>query len=86
MSPPMSLDLRNVRQPTHWHIKPKELPPECPSDTLSNRSLAHSRQTDETNDLALDSTMQFAQGEEFEDVRFDVGQVVSSTLVVCLME
>lgn len=51
ISPPMTLNLRNVRQPANRESE--ELPPESPSDRLANRRLAHTWRTGQANDLAL---------------------------------
>ena len=72
--PPMSLNLSNVRQPTHG--KPKELTIERASDGFSDGGFAYAWGTDETKDFAFDGSAEFTDGEEFEDAVFDLGEAV----------
>jgi len=69
ISPPMSLDLRHIPQPTH--TDPVELPLQRSSDGLGDAGLSDSRRSDEADDLALNGSTEFPDGEELEDSILD---------------
>ena len=74
ISPPMALDLRDVRQPAHR--EPEELPVQRARDGLADRGLAHAGRAGEADDLALHRPAELAHGKELEDAVLDVLQPV----------
>ena len=78
ISPPVSLDLRNIRQPTHR--KPEKSPPKRTCDGLAYACLSHTWRAYKADDFALNRTAQLANSKELKDACLDIGE----TIVVCV--
>lgn len=72
--PPMTLDLRHIRQTTNG--EPEELTIESACDRFADGGLSNTRRTSETDDLAFDGPAKLANSEEFEDTLFDIFEAV----------
>lgn len=66
----MSLDFSHISQTSNRESE--ELAVESAGDRLSDRRLSYTGRSNKANDLALDRSTQFSDGQEFEDTILDV--------------
>lgn len=74
VGPSMTLDLRNISQPTHG--KPEKLPSKCSSDRFADRRFAHTWRACQADDLAFHGSTKLSDRQKLQNALLDIFQPV----------